>query len=839
MLRWLRHLDAPPSATPATTFAICGVIAACAAAWLCGRLWRGAVGYRRTGAEIGGGLLILAAAISTVRSGQKHLASIGVIDWLGLVLFMLLLRQLLDRPWRIRMAVCAVLATGAVVAVKCAYQRFYELPATIEYYQQHKAALSEPQGESQEPSADAGFIHDYEQRLQARSVSGYFQHPNVLGSFMILIVMTGLAVAVNRFKRRLRSAALAPIVLAILAGGAMVLTQSKGAVAALCVALAFWGLAEIWIRRRGTELPDSGYRHRDEPDSLGKEPVGPVDEPDSPGDGLASSVDEPGSPAVDSRPSQPASGSRVASDASDGPPASRRARVGVGRFVLAWLGGGLVAVALVGLLSQRPEVMGRSMLFRSLYWRGAWNMLVDRGLWGVGADNFGRLFTRYKPVECPEDVDDPHSWVMKMAVEWGVVGLAGLLALLVGVSWRLVQGGPRRRRKGGTGASPEAADGNADARRPGGPRRLPQAAQEAGRSPSPGAGRPGSIVLWLAGLGSVAFMSWASILWGANPAYLCSVLVVAMLPWAVGFFVLSIEGGRSPVFSDDETGSTLCGIAAGLVGFLLHSGIDLALFSPGAATTFFALMAVALAIRGTAMHSDDGAAAQTRCAGKRATATAVGIAAAAVLLAGLVGLRLPAARLADDLRTARLSEQPASWEGFAASDAMRAYEAGVAAYPLDSTACNELAEELLRRSSLGEHLDRIDALVATLRRRDPLNAAGWQLEAGLHRRRFDLTGDAKELEATIGAMQKALKADPTSPRQHTAVASQYETLGQVAQSPEAFRAAADAWQRALDLDARRVYVSKPNRFSDAQRQAISATIESLRSQAPSVERISD
>ena len=73
------------------------------------------------------------------------------------------------------------------------------------------------------------------------------------------------------------------------------------------------------------------------------------------------------------------------------------------------------------------------MLFRSFYWQGAANLIRDQGLWGIGADNFGRYFTRYKDVECPEDVEDPHSWPVKALSEWGVLGLLALAVLVMGV----------------------------------------------------------------------------------------------------------------------------------------------------------------------------------------------------------------------------------------------------------------------------------------------------------------------------------------------------------------------------------------------------------------------
>ena len=233
-------------------------------------------------------------------------------------------------------------------------------------------------------------------------------------------------------------------------------------------------------------------------------------------------------------------------------------------------------VGLVSVLKVKPEAMGRSMLFRSMYWQGAWNMLVQEGPLGVGADNFGRHFMRYKPLECPEDVDDPHSWVMKIASEWGVLGLAGLVVVLIGFSRRLALGGDCRK---------------SDAGKEGG--RAEVFAEGAGGSSG------GSVVLWAAGIGGVILAWWIWLCVGANSAYVVMTLGVLAFPWAIGALATAIEGTEEAKFLNDVPGPMLAGVCAGLIGFLVHSGIDLSLFRPGAATTFFAMMAIALAIRET------------------------------------------------------------------------------------------------------------------------------------------------------------------------------------------------------------------------------------------------
>ncbi|HVP09640.1 MAG TPA: O-antigen ligase family protein, partial [Phycisphaerae bacterium] len=444
LLRWLRNLEAPSGATPATTLGIFAVIAAIAIVIMCARLWRGGGRYLRTGAELGAVLLLVAGVISTRQAGQKHLAVTGTVDFLGLVLYMLALRQVLTRAWHIRLAVTVVLATGVMIVTKCVYQRLVEMPMTIEYYKEYKPELTQADAAAGDDTARAGAQYDYEQRLYARTVSGYFQHPNVLASYLILIMTTSLAVAVSRFRRRPSWTMVMPVVLAAGTAVAFAWAQSKGAVLALGVALLLWAVGG-WVVRR--------------------------------------------------KPS----------------PVTRR------RLVMAlWVAFVLGAVGLVAVLKSKPDSLGRSMLFRSMYWRGAWNMLVDQGPWGVGADNFGRYFTRYKPLECPEDVDDPHSWVMKAVSEWGVVGLAGLVLVLAGFSWRVAGVGDDRRGVGGD------VHGQTGAARSG-----------AGERPG------GSIILWLAAIGGAILLWSVWLCLGANPAYVALTLCVLAFPWAAGFVAMA------------------------------------------------------------------------------------------------------------------------------------------------------------------------------------------------------------------------------------------------------------------------------------------------------------
>ncbi|MBN2559874.1 MAG: hypothetical protein JXQ75_02965 [Phycisphaerae bacterium] len=820
--RWFRNLPAPAGALPATTLLIAAIVLCSTVAVCCARLWWGGRRYRWTGAELGAGLLLIAAVISTWRAGQKHLAVVGVVDFLAVVLYLLTLRQILTRPWHIRLALTVILGTGAMVVTKCAYQRWVEWPQTVEYYEQHKDELIDPASGDADNARSAGLLHDYEQRLRGGSVTGYFGHSNVLGSYLILVVMASLAVAAGRHRRRPGWSLIFPLLIALGGCAAMAYAQSKGAIVACGAALLMWVLGR-WI---------------------------------------------------------------VASD--------RRFTIRHHLWIAMWLAALVGVAAVLGVLKSNPEALGRSMLFRSMYWHGASEMLRDQGPWGVGANNFGRFFTRYKSVACPEEVESPHSWVVRAATEWGVIGLVGLLVLFVGVSRQIARVGvehcgSRTADRGSRAADCRSEDrvGEGEAAGLGWGARAEQAraAFEFGG---------GSIVMWTAGIGAIVVGWTAWILLGSDPGYLAVTLLVAAVPWVFGFIAASMEDNKATVFADDPPGPLLAGICAGLVGFLLHTGIDLAMFRGGAATTFFGMMAISLALReinggvrsprpwrggtpdseGTSeavtaprprpgalgetpgafgetlgalgetlgalgetrgalgetlgalgRSQDDGGAAVGRP--RRVVAVVVGVGVLACALVLLALLVLPAARLGRCLQEARLNSPPSSWQTYATSRGYRAYISGIACYRLDGTAIEELTDELTGRVARVDQADSVIELVEELRRRDPANSIAWQQLAALRYRRYELGRDPADLDGAIADIRNAVAAYPTSPTKHLMLADLLERQADGSGSVDARLSAAAALQEALDLDAQRRYVSKPHRFSDEMRASIMDRVRRL------------
>lgn len=796
-----RHVDAPGGAAPATTFFIVASILLAAAGFFVLTTRPGAtddgsrrnnsdrgtkpprpctnpfgIRYRATGAEFGAALLLAAMALSTLRAGQKHLALIGSLDFAGLILYFVLLRQVLHRPWRIRLALCVVAATGAVVLAKCANQHFIEIPETISYFEEHRGELvATPEAGAGAPSA--GFLHDYEQRMRSGAVSGYFSHPNVLASYVVLIILAALAVAAERWRRAGAASLIAPLVIAVGGGTALVLAQSKGAAAACALSVVGFLAGHAWYS-----------------------------------------------------------------------PLRRRPRI-----VAATVWGTVLLIALgVGLaLRSDPAVLGRSMLFRTFYWRGAWSMLRNQGPLGIGAENFGRYFTRYKDVACPEDVEDPHGWWVRMTVEWGALGVAGWMLILGGVTRRIVRSA-RSANEVYQPTNPTSRPVEDSLRRDAAHDRP----AEVPRSSDP----PASIILWTGGIGAIVFGVWGVPLFASWGVGAVGVLYLPALAWVVAFAAVCLGGGsRKPEdrtslpagggratlggrawdVPDDPLGPLGPGLIAAVVGFLLHTGIDLALFNGGAATTFFALLAVLMAatdLRGgfvetlaPARGGDSWSRGPRRlawiaAANRRPLSLACLVGAIVVAL----GLGRPAATVNRNLRKGRTQSTAKRWEDYTASPGCRAYRAAVAAYSLDATAIDELLDELVRRVATPEQAAAALPLVEEFRRRDPHNLAIHHHAATLHFQQFALTGDRRELDAAIEAARRAVAGYPTSPSKRLVLADLLERRAGLTNDPADRAAAARELRAALDLDERRIYVSQPHHLSEEARETISARLARLR-----------
>jgi tetratricopeptide (TPR) repeat protein len=106
-----------------------------------------------------------------------------------------------------------------------------------------------------------------------------------------------------------------------------------------------------------------------------------------------------------------------------GPVLSRR------RFLILFAIVALIIVCIVSIVSygitHNTLPGGNSMLVRWQYWSATVKIIRDNFWTGIGGGNFGSYYTQYKIPQAIETVRDPHSFVLNIAAQYGIIGLAG------------------------------------------------------------------------------------------------------------------------------------------------------------------------------------------------------------------------------------------------------------------------------------------------------------------------------------------------------------------------------------------------------------------------------
>lgn len=213
---------------------------------------------------------------------------------------------------------------------------------------------------------------------------------------------------------------------------------------------------------------------------------------------------------------------------------------------------------------------GKSMLVRWQYWQGAAQMIADNPLTGVGGGNFGTAYTHYKIPAALETVRDPHCFVLSLASQYGIIGLAGFcLALFYPII------------KAGTDEKP-----------------LIQPAEKNLAALAKICGICGVLVLLFVRPlfvraeigGGVAVIIYILAVVYAAPAFFFGITV-----W------LSRRNESQNINSQISTAALICGILA----VIIHNLIDFAIFEPGIMTAIWACTAIVYSQRRTQISAED------------------------------------------------------------------------------------------------------------------------------------------------------------------------------------------------------------------------------------------
>lgn len=457
------------------------------------------------------------------------------------------------------------------------------------------------------------------------------------------------------------------------------------------------------------------------------------------------------------------------------------------RATLVWV---IVAVAVASLCvlvygTIRGGLPTASLNFRWQYWTAAVDILTEHAWTGVGALNFDRHYLMVKPIDYPEEIRDPHNFLVSAGAQWGVLGAIGVIAVLTGGLYRIVRAWGRHTPED----DPPGVESHIASRR--GKRWVIVLL-------------PGFLLLrvwlfsdyWQAGLGGQAFigfdLGFYGLLWG---------VAVVLLLWA------NNEGHTA------EVDLYRMPLMAGLGAFLLQNTIDFSFFLPGTATPAAALAGVLLA--GSPVQ-------QEHQATRKRTAGVLVIAclAAAVMLAVSF---LPVTRANAWLRRARSTEPTL---------AARAYREAALADDWDPTPWVEMAT---LGFDVAAPLDnRAIALIDEAIRRDPLQISLYRLKAAMLTVRNEASGEPRDLQRAIAAARRCVALYPESPDYRLLLA---DTLIRATGGSDAGpmrEQALEHYRRALELDAARPGEREVRKWSVERREAIQQRLTALGGRGRSV-----
>jgi O-antigen ligase len=172
---------------------------------------------------IAAALLLVAVILSTVAAGDRWMAELAGESLLAAALAGIALYCGLRTPAAARLLLAGMLATGVTTAAKCVAQKSYEFRETLEYWEQEVKPRLLAQGRTPEDP----LVVNFERRMASSEPFGFLSHPNIAGScsMMWLLAAGGACIALRGDRRMIGG-----LLLCVLLGAALWLTDSKGAI---------------------------------------------------------------------------------------------------------------------------------------------------------------------------------------------------------------------------------------------------------------------------------------------------------------------------------------------------------------------------------------------------------------------------------------------------------------------------------------------------------------------------------------------------------------------------------------------------------------------------------
>ncbi len=210
---------------------------------------------------------------------------------------------------------------------------------------------------------------------------------------------------------------------------------------------------------------------------------------------------------------------------------------------------------------------GNSMLVRWQYWHASAKMYADHPVTGVGPGNFTHYYPRYKPAAALESVADPHNFPLSLLTQYGPLGLLGFLAMIFLPLWRTT--------------APETAT---------------ETPAQSGSNRSAFRTMASAFAIVIAASLLLVRPVLMQTPLGDSPdvmTYLIVTMYVAPAAvFVLGFVLLAGPLGKRAETSHERPDTyTAVALSCAVLGVALHNLTDFALFEPGVAMTFWAMIA--------------------------------------------------------------------------------------------------------------------------------------------------------------------------------------------------------------------------------------------------------
>ncbi len=340
---------------------------------------------------LGFGLLasIFLATYHVYGQGNFRYAVNGCWQWFAWAVAVVVLWRILSNPRVCRGILKLMIALAWLSAIHGFYQVLVSLPVDRERFRENPRVVLLDAG-IDAPVGSSRYLL-FEQRLQDDSPTGPFALTNSLAGFLVPWILILIASILHskswssdeRFRQLFR------IVVVIFLGVCLLWTKSRTA----WVALGVGGLAIAIGNRsffRQTFKASQGYWFGDEQ-----------------GETMEAST-----------------------SASDFNPIGfrwQRTLVVFAGFVFA------IAAILLGMQAWDPKLLneaGRSLAFRSEYWRTTMRLVADHPWFGIGPGNFQSYYAAYKPEMASETIADPHNFLLETLATAGWPALLFLVGLI-------------------------------------------------------------------------------------------------------------------------------------------------------------------------------------------------------------------------------------------------------------------------------------------------------------------------------------------------------------------------------------------------------------------------